>query len=127
MGHIGYTPQYKKSFSPQGFKSNDEKQLIDEAVKIEKAGAFAIVLECINFKLAKKITKILKIPTIGIGSSLYCNGQILVLDDLIGLSGFYPKFVKRYLNLNKIISNAIQKYKTDVIKKKFPKISNSYK
>ena len=77
--------------------------------------------------MAKKITKILKIPTIGIGSSLYCNGQILVLDDLIGLSGFYPKFVKRYLNLNKIISNAIQKYKTDVIKKKFPKISNSYK
>tara|TARA_B100000123_G_C25641142_1_gene388870 strand:+ start:82 stop:858 length:777 start_codon:yes stop_codon:yes gene_type:complete len=127
MGHIGYTPQYKKSFSPQGFKFNDEKKLIDEAIRIEKAGAFAIVLECINFKLAKKITKILKIPTIGIGSSSFCNGQILVLDDLIGLSGFYPKFVKRYLNSNKIISNAIKKYKADVIKQKFPKISNSYK
>ena len=127
MGHIGYTPQYKKSFSPQGFKSNEEKKLIKEAIKIEKAGAFAIVLECINFKLAKKITKILKIPTIGIGSSYFCNGQILVVDDLIGLSGFYPKFVKRYINLNKNISYAIKKYKTEVIKKKFPKISNSYK
>ena len=127
MGHIGYTPQNKKSFSPQGFKSNDEKKLIEEAIKIEKSGAFAIVLECINFKLAKKITKIIKIPTIGIGSSSFCNGQILVVDDLIGLSGFYPKFVKRYLNSNKIIRNAIRKFKTDVIKKKFPKISNSYK
>tara|TARA_A100000164_G_C21231580_1_gene462947 strand:- start:124 stop:507 length:384 start_codon:yes stop_codon:yes gene_type:complete len=127
MGHIGYTPQNKKSFSPQGFKSNDEKKLIEEAIKIEKSGAFAIVLECINFKLAKKITKIIKIPTIGIGSSSFCNGQILVVDDLIGLSGFYPKFVKRYINSNKIISNAIKKYKSDVIKKKFPKISNSYK
>ena len=127
MGHIGYTPQYKKSFSPQGFNLNDEKKLLQEAMKIERAGAFAIVLECINFKLAKKITKKLKIPTIGIGSSFHCNGQILVVDDLIGLSGFYPKFVKRYLNLNKIISNAIKKYKTEVIKKKFPKISNSYR
>ena len=80
-----------------------------------------------NVDLAKKITKNLHIPTIGIGSSKYCDGQILVLDDLIGLSGFYPKFVKRYLNLNKIISNAIKKYKTEVIKKKFPKISNSYR
>jgi len=127
MGHIGYTPQYKKSFSPQGFNLNDEKKLLHEAIKIERAGAFAIVLECINFKLAKKITRKLKIPTIGIGSSFHCNGQILVVDDLIGLSGFYPKFVKRYLNLNKIISNAIKKYKTEVIKKKFPKISNSYR
>ena len=127
MGHIGYTPQYKKSFSPQGFKLKDEKRLLDEARKIEKAGAFAIVLECINLKLAKKITQILKIPTIGIGSSSFCNGQILVVDDLIGLSGFYPKFVKRYLDSNKIINKAIRKYKIDVIKKKFPKISNSYK
>ena len=126
MGHIGYTPQYKKSFTPQGFKLNDEKKLINEAKSIEKAGAFAIVLECINFKLAKKITNTLKIPTIGIGSSHFCDGQILVVDDLIGLSGFYPRFVKRYLNSSKIINNAIKKYKMDVINKKFPKISNSY-
>ena len=94
MGHIGYTPQYKKSFSPQGFNLNDEKKLLHEAMKIERAGAFAIVLECINFKLAKKITKKLKIPTIGIGSSFHCNGQILVVDDLIGLSGFIQNLLK---------------------------------
>ena len=127
MGHIGYTPQYKKYFSPQGLKNKEEIKLINEAKNIEEAGAFAIVLECINASLAKKITKNLEIPTIGIGSSKYCDGQILVLDDLIGLSGFYPKFVKRYLNLNKTISNAIKKYKTEVIKKKFPKVSNSYR
>ena len=126
MGHIGYTPQYKNSFSPQGLKLREEQKLIMEAIEIEKAGAFAIVLECINFKLAKKITNITKIPTIGIGSSNFCDGQILVLDDLIGLSGFYPKFVKKYFNLEKSLKKTIHKFRRDVIRKKFPKISNSY-
>ena len=126
MGHIGYTPQYKTTFSPQGFKLSQENKLLNEALNIEKAGAFAIVLECINAKLAKKITNSIKIPTIGIGSSNYCDGQILVVDDLIGLSGFYPKFVKKYINLEKLINNAIKNFRTDVIKKKFPKISNTY-
>ena len=80
MGHIGYTPQYKKNFSPQGLKHREEIKLMNEAKNIEDAGAFAIVLECVNAGLAKKITKNLQIPTIGIGSSKYCNGQILVLD-----------------------------------------------
>lgn len=126
MGHIGYTPQFKKNFSPQGYKLKEETKLLNEAIKIEKAGVFAIVLECINFKLAKKITEKLKIPTIGIGSSSYCDGQILVLDDLIGISGFYPKFVKKYFNLEKNINIAVKKYKSDVINQKFPKIKNSY-
>ena len=126
MGHIGYTPQYKTFFSPQGFKLNEENKLLNEALKIEKAGAFAIVLECINAKLAKKITNTIKIPTIGIGSSHHCDGQILVVDDLIGLSGFYPKFVKKYVNLEKHIDKAIKNFRTDVLKKKFPKISNTY-
>ena len=126
MGHIGYTPQNKKLFRPHGMKSSEQKKLINEATNIENAGAFAIVLECINSKTAKKITESIKIPTIGIGSSNFCNGQILVLDDLIGLSGFYPKFVKKYANLKKIIESAVSKFKKDVIKGNFPKKSNSY-
>ena len=126
MGHIGYTPQYKKYFSPQGLKHRQEIKLINEAKKIEDAGAFAIVLECINAGLAKKITKNLQIPTIGIGSSKYCDGQILVSDDLIGLSGFYPKFVKKYISLEKILNKVFKKFRNDVIKNNFPKISNTY-
>ena len=126
MGHIGYTPQYKKYFSPQGLKLSEEIKLINEAKKIEDAGAFAIVLECINAGLARKITKNLQIPTIGIGSSKYCDGQILVSDDLIGLSGFYPKFVKKYISLEKILNKVIKKFRNDVIKNNFPKISNTY-
>ena len=126
MGHIGYTPQYKKYFSPQGLKHNEEIKLIKEAKNIEEAGAFAIVLECVNVDLAKKITKNLHIPTIGIGSSKYCDGQILVLDDLIGLSGFYPKFVKKYISLDKILNKVIKKFRNDVIRNNFPKNSNAY-
>ena len=115
MGHIGYTPQYKKVFSPQGVKDNEEIKLIKEAKNIEDAGAFAIVLECVNADVAKKITKNKHIPTIGIGSSKYWYGQILVLDDLIGLSGFYPKFVKKYISLEKILNKVIKKFRNDVI------------
>ena len=87
---------------------------------IEKAGAFSIVLECLAPKASKLITKNLSIPTIGIGSSSNCDGQILVTDDMLGLSGFYPKFVKKYINLNTLIENAVKKYTKDVKKNKFP-------
>ena len=126
MGHIGFTPQYKKKFRPQGMKDKDEKNLIKESKEIEKAGAFSLVLECVSEKTAKKITKTIKIPTIGIGSSKHCDGQILVTDDLIGLSGFYPKFVKKYLNLEKILENTIAKFKNDVRNNIFPKKNNNY-
>ena len=126
MGHIGFTPQFKKKFKVQGVKINEEKKLLDEAKKIQEAGAFSIVLECISKKLAYKITKSLKIPTIGIGSSNLCDGQILVTDDLLGLSGFYPKFIKKYANLEMIIDKAIKRFKRDVIRKKFPTKANSY-
>ena len=126
MGHIGYTPQFKKKFKVAGSSEIEEKKLITEAKKIEEAGAFSIVLECLKKKAAKRITKILKIPTIGIGSSSSCDGQILVTDDMLGLSGFKPKFLKQYMNLNKIIEKGIQKYRREVINKKFPKNINSY-
>ena len=126
MGHIGYTPQYKKKFKVCGMEKKEEKKLIEEAKKIEKSGAFSLVLECVAGKAAKKITSLINIPTIGIGSSKFCDGQILVTDDLIGLSGFYPKFVKKYLNLSKILEKVIKKFKYDVNTGKFPKKINAY-
>ena len=124
MGHIGYTPQFKKKFKIEGKTVLETQKLLKEAKLIEKAGAFSIVLECLSPNSAKIITDKLNIPTIGIGSSLYCDGQILVTDDMLGLSGFYPKFVKKYTNLNRIIEKAIKKYTRDVKLKKFPKINN---
>ena len=79
-----------------------------------------MVLECLTARAAKLITKKVNIPTIGIGSSLYCDGQILVTDDMLGLSGFYPKFVKKYANLNRIIEKAVKKYTRDIKLSKFP-------
>ena len=95
MGHIGFTPQFKKNFKIQGLTKNEIYKLKKEAILIQKAGAFSIVLECLSPSAAKIITNSLKIPTIGIGSSVYCDGQILVTDDMLGISGFYPKFVKK--------------------------------
>ena len=82
------------------------------------------MLECVNPKASKLITSNLKIPTIGIGSSNNCDGQILVTDDMLGISGFYPKFVKKYLSLDRIIEKAIKKYTRDVKLKKFPSKKN---
>jgi len=124
MGHIGFTPQYKKNFKIEGMTRQGTLKLLKEAKEIEKAGAFSIVIECISPNAAKLITRELVIPTIGIGSSSYCDGQILVTDDMLGISGFYPKFVKKYANLNRIIEKAVKKYTRDVKLKKFPSIKN---
>ena len=124
MGHIGYTPQFKNKFKVEGKKKDEVKKLIKESISIQKAGAFSIVLECITPNTSKIITNLLKIPTIGIGSSSYCDGQILVTDDIIGLSGFYPKFVKKYVSLNTIIEKAVKKYSKEVKTKVFPKNKN---
>ena len=83
-------------------------------------------MECISKMAAKKITKSLNIPTIGIGSSNLCDGQILVTDDMLGMSGFYPKFVKKYTNLEKIIDSAVKKFNKEVKSRKFPKNKNSF-
>ena len=124
MGHIGFTPQFKKNFKVEGRTNLEAQRLLKDALLIEKAGAFSIVLECISPIAAKLITSKLKIPTIGIGSSAYCDGQILVTDDMIGLSGFYPKFVKKYTNLTRIIEKAVKKYSREVKLKKFPTKKN---
>ncbi len=124
MGHIGYTPQFKNKFRIEGTTKLKSKKLLIEAQKIQEAGAFSIVLECVAPSASKLITRTLKIPTIGIGSSSFCDGQILVTDDMLGLSGFYPKFVKKYANLNRIIEKAVKKYTSEVKLKKFPSEKN---
>ena len=120
MGHIGFTPQFKKKFKVEGITRVKANKLLNEAKLIEKAGAFSIVLECLTPPAAKLISENIKIPTIGIGSSLNCDGQILVTDDMLGISGFYPKFVKKYVRLNRIIEKAVKKYTRDVKQSKFP-------
>ena len=126
MGHIGYTPQYFKKFKVQGVLDKDRHNLLDQAIRNEKAGAFSVILECVSAKTAREITKTLKIPTIGIGASVYCDGQILVTDDMLGLSGFYPKFVKKFANLKNIIEIGIKKYKKAVLNKDFPTKKNTF-
>ena len=126
MGHIGYTPQFKKKFKVEGKNKSEEIKLLNQSKKIEKAGAFSIVLECISRTTAQKISKSLKIPTIGIGSSNLCDGQVLVTDDMLGISGFYPKFVKKYANLEKVINVAVRKFNKDVKLSKFPNKKNSF-
>ena len=124
MGHIGFTPQFKNKFKIEGDTKTKAKQLLKEALLIEKAGAFSIVLECITPQTSKLISSTIKIPTIGIGSSSYCDGQILVTDDMLGISGFYPKFVKKYANLNRVIEKAVKKYSREVKLNKFPTTKN---
>ena len=126
MGHVGILPQTDKKFSFKGKKQQESNRIINDTKLLENAGAFSIVLECIETKLSKKITNQLKIPTIGIGSSSNCDGQVLVIDDLIGLSQSKLKFVKKYIDISKIIENAVKRYKSEVIKKRFPTRKHSF-
>ena len=126
MGHIGFTPQYYKKFKAHGLTANDRFKLINEAKRNEEAGVFSIVLECVTSFVAKEITSMLKIPTIGIGASVYCDGQILVTDDMLGLSGFFPRFVKKFVRLDNIIEKGVQKYNKAVLTKKFPSKKNTF-
>jgi 3-methyl-2-oxobutanoate hydroxymethyltransferase len=127
MGHIGLLPQSSKNFKTKGRTPADKKKILDDAIAISNSGAFAIVIECVVEDLAKSITKQISIPTIGIGASRYCDGQILVIDDMLGLSDFSPKFVKQYSYLKKIAKKAIKNYAKDVRLRKFPFIRNVYK
>ena len=111
----------------KGKKLIEIHKLIKDSKLLEDAGVFSIVLECVETKLAKKITEQLKIPTIGIGSSAYCDGQVLVIDDLIGLTDSKFRFVKKYANANQMINSAVIRYKSEVLKKRFPKAKHSFR
>ncbi len=126
MGHLGLLPQSDKTFKFKGKKIFERNRILKDASLLEKAGVFSIVLECVETSLAKLVTQNIKVPTIGIGASKYCDGQILVFDDLIGLNPMNYKFVKKYANIRKDISKAVSNYSKDVRKIKFPNNKNSY-
>jgi 3-methyl-2-oxobutanoate hydroxymethyltransferase len=126
MGHLGILPQTDKKFSFKGKKSFERNRILKDAKLLEAAGIFSVVLECVETNLSKKITKELKIPTIGIGSSVNCDGQVLVIDDLIGLSKSKFRFVKKYIDVSNTIDSAVKNYKFDVLKKKFPMKKHSF-
>ena len=127
MGHLGLLPQsVKGKFKSKGKNDKEIKQLINDAHLLEKNGVFAIVLECVKTPIAKKISQNLNIPTIGIGSSVHCDGQVLVTDDLLGLNQTKIKFVKRFLNIKKYINLGLKKYASEVRSKKYPSKKHSY-
>ena len=127
MGHLGILPQSEKGkFRFKGKKLAERNKILREAKILESAGVFSIVLECVEKSLTKDITSSIKIPTIGIGSSVNCDGQVLVTDDLLGLNPTNLRFLKKYSNLRNVINTAVSNYKKEVKKKKFPTNKYSY-
>ncbi|OGV63967.1 MAG: 3-methyl-2-oxobutanoate hydroxymethyltransferase [Lentisphaerae bacterium RIFOXYA12_FULL_48_11] len=130
LGHIGLTPQSIKEmggYKVQGRKNKEAKQLIRDARELEKSGVFSIVLEGVPESLGREITKAVKIPVIGIGAGRYCDGQILVVHDLLGLySDFTPKFAKRYVDLGAAMKKAFLSYKKEVESGAFPSKEHCY-
>ena len=127
LGHIGITPQtVKGKFRSKGKSELEKKKLIRDAYALENSGAFGIVLECVYSEISKKITRLINIPTIGIGASVHCDGQVLVTDDILGLTNAKIKFVKKYANVRKVINSAVSKFKYEVKSKKYPSSKYSY-
>ena len=130
MGHLGLMPQsiYKYgSYKVRAREGMEAEQLLEDARILEEAGAFAVVLEKIPSALAAEVTRSLTIPTIGIGAGPECDGQVLVINDILGLNReFHPRFVRQYVDLNSIIENAARQYVQDVRGKEFPSADESY-
>jgi 3-methyl-2-oxobutanoate hydroxymethyltransferase len=131
MGHLGLTPQSVHKlggYSVQGREDEQKKMIIEDAMILEEAGACSIVLEKIPLSLSKEISERLSIPTIGIGAGKFCDGQVLVINDLLGIDkGFNPKFVKRYADLHSVSRNAFESYDREVKERSFPSEEYSYK
>ena len=130
MGHIGLTPQTISmlgGFKVQGKDAQAAQRIIDDALLLEDAGAFSVLLEAIPAPIAKRITERLKVPTIGIGAGVHCDGQVLVVHDILGLfDRFTPKFAKRYINLSESMLKAFQEYREEVLKGDFPTDQHSF-
>ncbi len=122
MGHVGLTPQsiHQIGLRQQGKTQEDSERILNQAIALEQAGVFAMVLEHITADLAMQITQKLTIPTIGIGAGVHCDGQVLVTSDVLGLSEKQPPFAKVYTNLRETINKAVQEYSVEVREKKFP-------
>lgn len=130
MGHLGLTPQSINKFGTyvvRATEKNEAEKLKKDALLLQEAGAFAIVLEKIPADLAKEVSESLSIPTIGIGGGKHCDGQVLVMHDLLGINTeFKPRFLRQYLNLNELITGAVQQYISDVKSHDFPNDSEQY-
>ena len=130
MGHLGLTPQSIHkfgSYKQRGTEEDEANEIIEDAKILEEAGAFAVVLEKVPRELAKKVTETLTIPTIGIGAGPYCDGQILVTPDMLGLNKeFHPKFLRYYANLADVLNGAFKQYINDVRENTFPSTDESY-
>ena len=127
MGHLGLLPQTTKGkFKSKGKTIKEKKQLIKDSILLQDSGVFSIVLECVKASTAKEITEKLKIPTVGIGSSANCDGQVLVTDDLIGLNDTKIRFVKKFINIKKYLNEGLKKFATEVKTKRFPLKKHSY-
>ena len=129
MGHIGLLPQKvqsKKNYKIKGINSAEKNQILNDLKNIQETGVFAIVLEAVTNETAKEVMKLSKVPIIGIGASKKCDGQILVLEDMLGMFKKVPKFVKKYSNLRGYIKKAVKEYAKDIKNKKFPTKNNIY-
>lgn len=130
MGHLGLTPQFMNAFGGfkvQGRTEEARRKILAQARGLQEAGCFAVVLECVPADLATEITSALTIPTIGIGAGQGCDGQVLVLHDLLGLStGFKPKFVRNYMNGGELIRTAVENFREDVLSGRFPSEKETY-
>jgi 3-methyl-2-oxobutanoate hydroxymethyltransferase len=130
MGHLGLTPQSIYKFGTYKVRAKEEEeanQLLEDALELEKAGVFSIVLEKIPSGLAKKVTEALSVPTIGIGAGPHCDGQVLVLHDMLGLNkDFSPRFLRRYADLHDSMTGAVKNYISDVKEGSFPNENEQY-
>ena len=130
-GHIGMTPQSVNAFGGfkvQGKTEEAARKLIEDAIALQEAGAFAVVIECVPNKLAEYISEILSIPTIGIGAGNGCSGQVLVYQDMLGMySDFTPKFVKKFANVGDVMTDAFKSYSDEVKTGQFPTEEHSFK
>ncbi len=127
LGHLGILPQsVRGKFKSKGKSLREKNQIMRDAIILENAGVFAIVLECVESGLSKAITKEIKIPTIGIGSSNNCDGQILVTDDILGLADSKIKFVKKFVDVKKLITEGAKKFNAELKSKKYPSKKYSY-
>ena len=120
VGHTGLTPQTAKNFKQVGNTRDEAKRILDEALDIQNAGAFMVVLEHIPYSLAHTITNTLKIPTIGIGAGPHCDGQVLVINDALGLGDLWPPFSKQYAHISRTILKVAEEFSSEVKAREFP-------
>ncbi|MFB0567220.1 MAG: 3-methyl-2-oxobutanoate hydroxymethyltransferase [Candidatus Bathyarchaeia archaeon] len=127
MGHVGLLPQTAESYRVKGKQPTESQKIFNDALELDKLGVFSMVLECMPESLAERITESVKAPTIGIGAGKHCDGQVLVINDMLGFDlSFAPKYLKRYASLNRIIKEAVERFKEEVSIGVYPDKEHTY-